>query len=201
MKSERPVRSSTGPARQFPGTVSRCSPPWANPRKRLPAKEREGLSVNPSPSDPEGQGARRSANRPLLLSPPKDRLPASSVWLLSGSGLRPAKRSTERPLNQRRQDMAENARASFRAADGSPRLPLRRASSDSGHAPRFGHGSSISGIHFSNGCADEKKEDEYPSLARATPLFPTIVWRGNRRLSPFSGTLHGAKKSSYHEIS
>ena len=57
----------------------------------------------------------------------------------------------------------------------------------------FVHSLCISGIHFSNGCDDEKKEDEYPSLARATPLFPTTVGRENRRLSFFFGTPHGAK--------
>ena len=121
MKSERPVRSSTGPARQFPGTslallsaVGESPQAASGARKGRPERQ-------PQPLRSRGTGCAALSKPPLLLSPPKDRLPASSLWLLSGSGPRPAKRSTERPLNQRRQDMAENARARVRAADGSPR--------------------------------------------------------------------------------
>ena len=95
-------RNPAGPARQLPGAVSRCSPPWVIPRKRLQVKEWDWPQRQLNPSDPEGLGARRAAShsrffrhRRTVCKPP----PCGSVRERAWS----ARRSTERPLNKRRQ--------------------------------------------------------------------------------------------------
>ena len=86
------VRITTGPARQFPRTVSRCSPVVIASKR---------LQANQNPKRKCGVSKQRGVN--VLLSPTKNRLQASSSWLPSRSGLGQNQRSKERPLNIRSQ--------------------------------------------------------------------------------------------------
>ena len=114
--------------------------------------------------------------------------------------------------------MAENLTRPDRGADGSPRfiavaspflatraatvrerLPLRRAASGAGPAPRFGGGSSALGIDFSNGY-DEKRGRPSDSSAW-NPIVSNNIAARESEVVPFFRDFARGQKSSYHEIS
>ena len=189
-------RTSAAVSRDSLALLSR----WVIPRKRLPAKNRA-----PNASAGSAWGSARAPTPPLrgtrcaaLSRPPcffRHRRTACQpppCGYCQGAG-RGRQNGALRGLSTRKSKRGGKCESQSQSRGRKSAVAASAHSIRRWHPPRFGHGSSISGVHFSNGCDDEKKEDEYPSLARATPLFPTIEWRGNRKLSPFSGTPHRAK--------
>ncbi len=181
-------RNPAGPARQLPGTVSRCSPPWVIPRKRLQVKNQSpkrkcGVSLSANSTPPIARDWVRGARQSIAASFAAEG-PYASLLLVAAVRERAmvGKTEQERPLNKRRgkRRKAKMIHGSYDVEQG---LSPVFSASISGQAenPRGPARCMLIAVNQATG----ENGGLPPISARRTALFSMPVECGNRLATPF----------------